>query len=95
MVSKSICLIDTHPGKEDDVIKYLKRIEGVKAYRTYGPYDIIAEVCKENLNEVKRTVERQIEKIEGVEKVSKQFVIGGFTRDKKGNIKDYKLSNNP
>ncbi len=50
-------LINVDPGNEDDVLKSLKKINGVaESHRIYGVYDTIVKVERESQEAVKSTV---------------------------------------
>jgi DNA-binding Lrp family transcriptional regulator len=67
MVAKAFVLIETAVGKTKDVVASLKQIVGVKSVDTVtGPYDVIAIVEAENLNEVGDIITGKIHAIEGI-----------------------------
>jgi DNA-binding Lrp family transcriptional regulator len=54
-------LINVESGSEDDVLKELKRVEGVEeAYFSYGVYDIITKVKADTMDKLKDLVTRRI-----------------------------------
>jgi DNA-binding Lrp family transcriptional regulator len=58
---KAFVLINVESGSEDEVLKELKRIEGVEeAYFSYGVYDIITKIKADTMEELKEMVTRQI-----------------------------------
>jgi DNA-binding Lrp family transcriptional regulator len=64
---KAIILIKIHPGEVQGVFDFLKRLEAVtEAYMTFGPYDAVASMEAENLNEIGKIVAGQIQPIPGV-----------------------------
>ena len=57
-------LLNTEIGAEKQVLKALKKIEGVEeAHKLWGVYDIIANVKAESMEELKYIITQQIEKI--------------------------------
>jgi DNA-binding Lrp family transcriptional regulator len=67
MVAKAFVLIETAVGKTKDVVASLKKMEGVKTVDTVtGPYDVIAIVEAENLNDVGDIITGKIHAIDGI-----------------------------
>ncbi len=67
MVAKAFVLIETAVGKTKAVVTSLKKIEGVKTVDTVtGPYDVIAIVEAENLNDVGDIITGKIHAIDGI-----------------------------
>jgi DNA-binding Lrp family transcriptional regulator len=57
-------LLNTEIGAEKQVLKSLKKIEGVEeAQRLWGVYDIIANVKADNMEKLKYIITKRIEKI--------------------------------
>ena len=57
-------LVNTEIGAEKQVLKALKKVEGVEeAHKLWGVYDIIVNVKAESMDGLKRIVTNQIEKI--------------------------------
>ena len=57
-------LFNTEIGAESQVLRALKKVEGVKeAHSLWGVYDIIANVKADSLEELKRIITKRIEKI--------------------------------
>jgi DNA-binding Lrp family transcriptional regulator len=57
-------LLNTEIGAENQVLKALKKIEGVEeAHNLWGVYDIIANIKAENLEKLKFIVTKRIAKI--------------------------------
>jgi len=66
-VQKAFVLINTDPGCEGEVLKGLKRIEGVEqAYATYGVYDIIVRVQAESPDKLKEVITQHIRRLDKV-----------------------------
>jgi len=57
-------LINTRTGSIADVLKDLKKVEGVdEAFAVYGAYDIIARVRAESMDELREIVTWRIRRI--------------------------------
>jgi DNA-binding Lrp family transcriptional regulator len=60
-------LINTELGAETDVLKELKKVEGVEeAYGVYGTYDIIARVKADTMDKLKETVTWHVRRLDKV-----------------------------
>jgi DNA-binding Lrp family transcriptional regulator len=60
-------LINTEIGAEKQVLKALKKVEGVEeAHSLWGVYDIIASVKAESMDALKYIITNPIEKISGI-----------------------------
>jgi len=58
---KALVLMNVESGSEDDVLKELKKLEGVEeAYFSYGVYDLIAKIKADTMDQLKETVTRKI-----------------------------------
>ena len=58
---QAFVLINVESGAEEDVVRELKKIDGVEeAYFSYGVYDIIAKVKAESMEKLKDTVTHKI-----------------------------------
>jgi DNA-binding Lrp family transcriptional regulator len=58
---RAYVLINVESGSEDDVLKELKRVEGVEeSYFSYGVYDIITKVKADTMDKLKELVTRRI-----------------------------------
>ena len=67
MVAKAFVLIETAVGKNKEVVAALKQLKGVKSVDTVtGPYDVIAIIERENLNEIGDLVTSKIHPISGI-----------------------------
>lgn len=67
MVAKAFVLIETAVGKNKEVVAALKQLKGVKSVDAVtGPYDVIAIIEKENLNEIGDLVTSKIHPISGI-----------------------------
>jgi DNA-binding Lrp family transcriptional regulator len=57
-------LINTEIGAEADVLKALKKVEGVEeAFNLWGVYDIIASIKADTVDKLKYIITRKIETI--------------------------------
>jgi len=58
---KAFVLINVESGSEDEVLKELKKIEGVEeAYFSYGVYDLITKIKADTMEKLKEMVTRRI-----------------------------------
>ena len=67
MAAKAFVLIETAVGKTKDVVTALQQLKGLKSVDTVtGPYDIIAIVEAETLNDIGDLVTDKIHPIGGI-----------------------------
>jgi DNA-binding Lrp family transcriptional regulator len=67
MAAKAFVLIETAVGRNKEVVAALSQLRGVKSVDTVtGPYDIIAIIEGENLNDVGDLVTGKIHPIVGI-----------------------------
>jgi len=67
MSAKAFVLIETVVGKNKDVVTALRQLAGVKSVDVVtGPYDIIAVVEGETLNDIGEVVTSKIHPIGGI-----------------------------
>jgi len=67
MSAKAFVLIETAVGKTKEVITSLKQLEGIKSVDTVtGPYDVIAVIEAETLNEIGDLITGKIHAIDGI-----------------------------
>ncbi len=67
MAAKAFVLIETVVGKNKEVVAALRQLEGVKSVDTVtGPYDIIAIIERETLNDIGDLVTGKIHPIAGI-----------------------------
>ncbi len=58
---QAFVLINVESGAEEDLVKELKKIEGVEeAYYSYGVYDIIAKIKSDSMEKLKEMVTHKI-----------------------------------
>jgi DNA-binding Lrp family transcriptional regulator len=60
-------LLNTEIGAEAEVVRELKKVEGVEsAVNLWGVYDVIASVKADSMNRLSEIINRKIEKIDKV-----------------------------
>jgi len=75
-MSTAFVLINTETGSVGDVLKDLKKVEGVdEAFIVYGVYDIVAKVNAESMDQLKEIVTWHIRKIDRVRQTLIMMVI--------------------
>ncbi|MEM3703062.1 MAG: Lrp/AsnC ligand binding domain-containing protein [Candidatus Bathyarchaeia archaeon] len=73
---KAFVLINTEIGSEADVLKDLRKIEGVEeAFAVYGVYDIIAKVNAETMDKLKEIVTWRIRRLDKVRSTLTMIII--------------------
>ncbi len=76
IMAMAYVLINTELGKETELMKELKSIEGVKeVYFVYGVYDIIVKVEAESVEKLKEVVINKIRRIDKVRSTLTMMVI--------------------
>ena len=64
---KAYVLINIHPGELRDVIRQLKKVQGVlDANMTFGPYDAVAVIEANDINLLGKMISTEIQPIPGV-----------------------------
>ena len=67
MSAKAFILIETSVGKTKEVVSVLKKMKGLKSVDTVtGPYDVIAVIEGENLNDIGDLITGEIHAIAGI-----------------------------
>jgi len=67
VAAKAFVLIETVVGRNKEVVNALKQLDGVKSVDTVtGPYDIIAIIKAESLNDIGEIVTGKIHPITGI-----------------------------
>lgn len=85
-------LVNTEIGAEKQVLKALKKIQGVEeAHSLWGVYDIIANVSAHDMEELKHIITSQIEKINKIN--SKLTMI--ITEKPQTTLEDQMIFENP
>jgi DNA-binding Lrp family transcriptional regulator len=73
---KAFVLINTEIGSESDVLKDLKKIEGVEeAFTVYGVYDIIARIGAETMDKLKEIVTWRIRRLDKVRSTLTMIIV--------------------
>ncbi len=76
MTAKVFVLIETAPGKNKEVVVALSALKGLISVDTVtGPYDIIAIIQGENLNDIGKIVTEKIPPIAGISRTVTCLVI--------------------
>ena len=76
MAAKAFVLIETVLGRNKEVVAALKQLEGVKSVDTVtGPYDVIATVERETLNDIGDLVTAKIHPIAGISRAVTCLVV--------------------
>jgi len=74
-------LINTEIGSEADVLKDLKKVEGVEeAHAVYGVYDIIARVKADTMDKLKETVTWKVRRLDKVRSTLTMIVVEEASR---------------
>ena len=67
MAAKAFVLIETAPGKNNEVVAAVRQLEGVKSVNIVtGPYDIIAIVEGETLSDIGDLITGKIHPVTGI-----------------------------
>ena len=67
MSAKAFVLIETAVGRNKEVVNGIKQIKGIKSVDTVtGPYDVIAVIEAESLNEIGDIVIKKVHPIAGI-----------------------------
>ena len=67
MAAKAFVLIETMVGRNKDVVAALRQLEGLKSVDTVtGPYDVIAIIEGETLNDIGDLVTGKIHPVAGI-----------------------------
>jgi DNA-binding Lrp family transcriptional regulator len=75
MPTSFVC-INTEVGSEADVLKDLKKVEGIEeAFAVYGVYDIIARVKADTMDKLKETVTWRIRRLDKVRQTLTMIVV--------------------
>lgn len=60
-------LINTEIGSESDVLKAIKKVDGViEAYSVYGVYDVVAKMKADSMDKLKEMVTWNIRRLDKV-----------------------------
>ena len=78
-MTTAFVLINVELGKEEDILKVLRRINGIKeAHFVYGPHDIIAKIEAEDSETLKNIVTFKIRGLNEVQSTLTMTVIEGI-----------------
>ena len=67
MTAKAFILMETAVGKNKEVVASLKQLKGIQSVDSVtGPYDVIAVVEAESLNDIGDLVTRKIHPVAGI-----------------------------
>jgi len=73
---KAFVLINTEIGSEADVLKDLKKVEGIEeSFAVYGVYDIIARVSAETMDKLKEIVTWRIRRLDKVRSTLTMIIV--------------------
>ncbi len=76
MAAKAFVLIETVVGRNKEVVTALKKLEGMESvYTVTGPYDVIATIEGETLNDIGDLVTAKIHPIAGISRTVTCLVI--------------------
>jgi DNA-binding Lrp family transcriptional regulator len=65
---KAYVLVVTDPGKTRHVFEEIRKVSGVtEVHEVMGPYDIVAEIEAENLQDVPTILGERIRSIDGIQ----------------------------
>ena len=68
-MAEAFVLIETQPGKHDEILSHLRKIKGVKsAHFVTGPYDIIAILEMVHTSQLRGLIGGHIHPINGITK---------------------------
>jgi DNA-binding Lrp family transcriptional regulator len=77
-VPVAFVLINTKLGSEDEVLKGLQDVEGVKeSHDVYGVYDIVARIEADTMDKLKDVVTFDIRRLKGVRSSLTMIVVEG------------------
>jgi len=76
VTAKAFVLIETVVGKNKEVVTALKQLEGVKSADTVtGPYDVIATIEGEALNDIGNLITGKIHPVLGISRTVACLVV--------------------
>ena len=76
LMPTAFVLINTEIGSENDVLKELKKVEGVdEASAVYGVYDIVARVKADTMDRLKEIVTWRIRRLDKVRSTLTMIVV--------------------
>ena len=82
MSARAFVLIEAEAGKSLKVVAALKGIEGVTtANQVTGPYDVIAVIDRDNLEEIGSVIAEKIQSIPGISRTVSCFSHEAIKKD--------------
>ena len=77
MAAKAFVLVETVVGRTKEVVNAIKQLDRVKSVDTVtGPYDIIAIIEAENLNEIGDLITGRVHPISGISRTVTCLAVG-------------------
>jgi len=74
-MAKAFVMVNAKFGREKDVLKTLKKINGIKIDRVDGTYDFVVEVNAENMDKLKDIIHWQIRRMPAVKSTLTSIVV--------------------
>ena len=69
-------LINTEIGAENEVMKMIKKVEGVQeAYAVYGVYDVVAKISASTMDKLKEIVTWHVRRLDKVRSTLTMIVV--------------------
>lgn len=72
---KAFVMVNAHFGGKRDVLKTLKKINGIKIDRVDGTYDFVVEVNAEDMDKLKDIIKWQIRRIDKISSTDTLIVL--------------------
>ncbi len=75
-MQKAIVLFNIESGSETQVIKNIKKVEGVEeAYFSYGVYDVVVKVRADSMEALKDVISNRLRQIEKVRSTTSLILV--------------------
>jgi len=74
-MAKAFVMVNAHVGGKRDVLKTLKKINGIKIDRVDGTYDFVVEVNAEDMDKLKDIIKWQIRRIDKISSTDTLIVL--------------------
>jgi DNA-binding Lrp family transcriptional regulator len=69
-------LVNTEIGAENEVMKTIKKVEGVvEAYAVYGVYDVVAKIKADSMDKLKEIVTWHVRRLDKVRSTLTMIVV--------------------
>jgi DNA-binding Lrp family transcriptional regulator len=69
-------LVNTEIGSENEVMKTIKKVEGVvEAYAVYGVYDVVAKIKADSMDKLKEIVTWHVRRLDKVRSTLTMIVV--------------------